>query len=163
MIRNMKRSPADRFWERVYKNDGDGCWEWTGGLLLPSGYGSFWYEGKTIAVHRFSWVLHFGPIPQSARPLDFCVCHTCDNPLCVRPDHLFMGSHTDNMRDRQAKGRAPRQDGEHNTGSKLTAEQVLEIKRNPEIPSKVFAVKFGVNTDTIWLIRKGKTWTTVNP
>jgi hypothetical protein len=88
---------AARFWAKVEKSDG--CW--TFAPARPNDYGSFYrYRGAKVKAHRYSWELHFGPIPDG---LD--VCHHCDNPPCVRPDHLFLGTHQDNMRDLQQKGR----------------------------------------------------------
>jgi hypothetical protein len=89
-----------RFWGRVNKIP-YGCWEWTGYVSKPrNGYGEFWIAGKTIRTHRFSYEIHFGPIPKG-----FQVCHHCDNTKCVRPDHLFCGTNQDNARDAIQKGR----------------------------------------------------------
>src|SRR5574341_1528919 len=85
----------ERFWRRVQKTDT--CWFW----LTGSGtYGWFSFEGKALGAHRMSWILAHGPIPKG-----MCVLHHCDIPRCVRPDHLFLGTHSDNMRDMWAKGR----------------------------------------------------------
>jgi len=94
-------APAEeRFWRQVQK-DVDGCWLWTGRPV--QGYGRFRpsSRGTKIGAHRYSWELHVGPIPDG---LD--VCHRCDVPLCIRPDHLFLGTHADNMADMVAKGRS---------------------------------------------------------
>jgi excisionase family DNA binding protein len=88
-----------RFWRYVEKSDG--CWQWTG-AANPKGYGNIG-RGKglgTAKAHRVSWELHFGPIPPG-----LYVCHACDNPPCVRPDHLFLGTAQDNNNDKIAKGR----------------------------------------------------------
>lgn len=90
---------ADRFWH--YVEQGDGCWEWQG--HLASGYGALrgqYPDQRMVKAHRVSWEIHFGPIPTG-----MFVCHHCDNPPCVRPDHLFLGTNTSNMRDRERKGR----------------------------------------------------------
>lgn len=102
----------DNFWAKVRK--GPGCWEWTA-ALRDTGYGQmglsksspfFGYANGTgpwnrpIKAHRFSWLIHHGSIPEG-----MCVLHHCDNRKCVRPDHLFLGTKTDNMRDASAKGR----------------------------------------------------------
>ncbi len=89
------------------RRQGD-CWIWTG-VQSPDGYGRASYHHKTFRAHRLSWMLHFGPIPQLPHANSkhgTCVCHKCDTPLCVNPDHLFLGSMADNWADRIAKGRA---------------------------------------------------------
>lgn len=97
-----------RFWAHV-ETPVDGCWEWTGGTT-HFGYGAFKKQNRVqVNSHRYSWELHNGPIPEGV-----FVCHRCDNPLCVRPDHLFLGSGFDNMRDASKKGRM------HNQFSKMT-------------------------------------------
>jgi len=93
-------SLEDRFWARVDR-DPDGCWEWTGARWVE-GYGRL-SLGPGVGpkkAHRLSWELHYGAIPDG---LD--VLHRCDNPPCVRPDHLFVGTQADNMRDARAKHR----------------------------------------------------------
>jgi hypothetical protein len=96
------RPVAERFWEKVDKS-GE-CWTWrpvTG--RHPFGYGMFTPQhGQRVTSHRFSWQLAHGPIPSG-----LFVLHKCDNPPCVRPDHLFLGTHKDNMADMKAKKRQP--------------------------------------------------------
>lgn len=87
----------ERFWSKVQK--GEGCWEWQG-RRFPFGYGAFYLEGQWNGAHRASWRVHFGEIPDG-----LWVLHRCDNPPCVRPDHLFLGTHLDNVRDMCRKGR----------------------------------------------------------
>ena len=88
----------ERFWVKVDKS-GD-CWEWIA-FRLKSGYGRFWYKGAPHQAHRVSWMLHnLSEIPKGQ-----CVLHRCDNPPCVNPDHLFLGTDADNVRDRDQKGR----------------------------------------------------------
>lgn len=90
-----KVSDAERFWPSVQKRS-EGCWLWTAGRI-GNGYGIF----RRKLVHRVSWTLTNGPIPEG-----MFVCHHCDTPLCVNPAHLFLGTHQDNMRDMRQKGRA---------------------------------------------------------
>lgn len=93
----MPRTKA--FWSQVRRESGTGCWEWTGSTI-PKGYGQFRYDGDNELAHRISWAIANGPIPDGVM-----VCHHCDNRICVRPDHLFLGDAFDNMQDMVAKGR----------------------------------------------------------
>lgn len=90
----MAGRPKD-FWTRVRKSRG--CWIWTG-TISPKGYGVFSFQQKQIRAHRHSYAIHFG------HPGRLCVCHKCDNPSCVRPSHLFLGTTKDNNQDRFRKG-----------------------------------------------------------
>ena len=92
-----------RFWDKVAI--GDECWDWTG-AIATHGYGVFHTYGASAVAraHRMSWYLTFGFLPEKP----FEICHTCDNPRCVRPSHLFAGTRSDNMKDCVAKGRHPR-------------------------------------------------------
>lgn len=98
---------VDRFWSKVRKADGDACWEWTA-AKFPKGYGKVALprakgSAQTLdGAHRVAWMLINGPIPAN-----LWVLHKCDNRACCRPDHLFLGTHQDNMDDMIAKGRNP--------------------------------------------------------
>ena len=90
-------SIKDRFFQKVNKTDS--CWLWTG-ALSSRGYGSFGVNGKTTAAHRYSYQIHTGQIPKG-----FVICHTCDTPSCVNPDHLWAGPQSENMKDMFNKNR----------------------------------------------------------
>jgi hypothetical protein len=87
------------FWDKVKIRSGIGCWEWQA-YCNKDGYGQVGYQGTVTGAHRVSWILENGPIPDG-----LCVLHKCDNPSCVRPDHLFLGTRVDNSDDKVAKGR----------------------------------------------------------
>ena len=97
-----------------------GCWIWDGNLL--NGYGTIFHEGKTQKAHRMLYEAHKGAIPKG-----MLVCHKCDEPSCVNPDHLFIGSQKENMEDCVAKGRIAK--GSRQGNAKLTEDQVIEIRR----------------------------------
>ena len=99
----MRKTLEQRFWEKVDKRGDDECWEWTGAKTRPNAYGYFRVSGSLAVAHRVSYELAYGGIPEDKQ-----ICHTCDNPACVNPSHLFVGTHTDNMQDKVAKGRNAR-------------------------------------------------------
>jgi hypothetical protein len=105
----------NKFWIKVKKTSD--CWHWI--ASKSKGYGNF----KNKAAHRISYEIHYGKIPEK-----MCVCHKCDNPACVRPDHLFLGTVSDNNKDKASKNRAARNVGELAGGVKLTSKMVFEIR-----------------------------------
>jgi hypothetical protein len=172
---NLKTDYIDRFWHRVQK--GSGCWEWTG-KPHSEGYGRAQVAPDiTEFAHRVSWVIANGPIPEG-----LCVLHTCDNPPCVRPSHLFLGTRGDNARDMAAKGRqhlqrnpdaALRGDrhwsrrkpervlrGTAHNQSKLTEPGVIEIRERFAAGEgrTSLAKAFGVSPGNIDFIVRGQTW-----
>lgn len=134
-----------------------GCWLWTG-YLLPSGYGvtARTIEGRKALAHRFSWEESHGRIPRG-----MCVCHRCDNPRCVRPSHLFLGTRSDNMKDCSKKGRLggtwPK--GEAHFKAKLNAIQVQKIRDLRGIHQQsTLGIMFGVTAKTIGRIQRKESW-----
>lgn len=129
----LSEKAADRFWAKVQKTDG--CWSWTG-AQFRRGYGAFQLGGSTRKAHRIAYELEHGPIPAG-----LYVCHRCDNPSCVRPDHLFLGTAADNNTDRSQKGRTkPGRNtggyklvpganaGERNPRAKMTWQSVSDLR-----------------------------------
>ena len=134
---------------RSLRKTKNGCWLWTLSVT-SSGYGQM-YVGRVAApAHRMSWIVHNGPIPKG-----IFVCHKCDNPRCINPDHLFLGSHSDNMGDMTRKGRSTR--GSKNPRAKFTEAQIQEI-RSSKKSRKELAEKYGVWPETIWGIRTRRYW-----
>lgn len=145
-----------RFWLKVGTTHPDGCWLWTGGKN-SQGYGNFYTNNKQYKAHRFVYELTYGAIPK-----DILICHHCDNPSCVRPDHLFAGTNQDNMDDMVAKGRSPAgMKGERHPLSKLTGSDIVEIRNlaKQKVPKTQIADKFSVHQTLISNIIRRKTWT----
>lgn len=143
-----------RFWSHVEKQDG-GCWLWMGSVR-HNGYGEVCIPGGKMAAHRFSYELEFGPIPDG-----LYVCHRCDTPACVNPDHLFLGTPQENSDDREAKRR--NRYGEARSDAKLTAEQVRFIRehhipRHREFSARALARRFGVHSSTVDEVLHGRSW-----
>lgn len=150
-----RRPLTERFWKKVRKTDS--CWIWVGGSN-SYGYGNIWNSGRKVLASHVSWELHNGPIPEG-----LCVLHNCpggDNPICVNPAHLFLGTKAVNNSDRAQKGRNRDQRGEKNSTSRLTAQQVIEIRRRiaaGEIQRNL-ATEYGVHYCTISDIKVRKIW-----
>lgn len=137
----------------AYVTQGSGCWEWSG-YKDSNGYGRLNIEGKPVLAHRLSWEIHRGPLSSEDH-----VCHRCDNPSCVRPEHLFLGNQAANMADKMAKKRHRYgvSRGENHGCSKLTAEQVLEI-RAAEGTVSAIARRFQMSRTQVRDIRDRKSW-----
>lgn len=130
----------------------NGCWLWNR-TIGSDGYGKITLNNKTFRAHRVSWEAFNGAIPKGIQ-----VLHNCpsgDNPKCINPDHLFLGTHKDNMKDCVNKNRRPR--GENNGRAKLTEEQAVYIKYS-SLPVNELKNKFSVNRETVRHIKKGIIW-----
>lgn len=174
--RSRYTPPKVRFWARVEKKGpivsyvGTRCWIWTGYSPGKQGYGSLKVDGVAIKSHRYSWILHKGPIPKG-----MFVLHKCDTTRCVNPDHLFLGTHQDNVDDRSIKGRAAFGDrnghstkpgcekrGEDHGSSVLTEKQVRSIRKE-FVPRKYREAKrvmrkYNISYATLYRIVRNITW-----
>lgn len=149
-----------RLYNHIEINQETGCWEWTG--TKRNGYGRLIVGSRTdgtrhsVSAHRLSYELFCGPIPDGME-----VCHKCDNRCCINPDHLFVGTHQDNIDDRELKGRNVVYKGEDQVNSKLTEQDVIDARKeriNNKTPYKVLADKYGVCKKTIMNAINGVTW-----
>lgn len=165
---HLTTPPEIRFWNKVKKQPGDGCWEWQG-CITKNGYGRFGVLARKLSVwtHRYALELAGIEIPPG-----MCACHKCDNRKCVRPDHLFVGTLADNVRDMRAKGRnrtcpnpekfSPR--GSKHYAARFTESQVVEIrKRYAEggISFRKLGTLYNSPPEAIAKIVWRKTWTHV--
>jgi hypothetical protein len=146
---SKKKAIEQRFWQKVHKTDT--CWNWIG-CKTEKGYGQM-RIGRTIRAHRYSWVIHNGPIPNN-----MFVCHRCDNPSCVRPNHLFLGTAKDNTLDMISKHRQCGARGETHPFHKLTNEDIPKI-RSSSLSCNQLAMQYGVSSVLINSIKLRKRWT----
>lgn len=141
---------AGRFWSNVNKRE-SGCWEWKGAPLQNMPYGRLRVRGIQVKAHRYAYELTHGPIGDTK----IMVCHKCDNPICVNPDHLFLGSAAENMRDMIAKGR--HRGGRVLGGVKVTPEARAEIRaaRDGGEPVRSIALRYNISTTYAYDIVSG--------
>lgn len=155
-----------------YTREACGCWEWNR-AQSANGYGSvsFGRALRSVGAHRVAYFLHHG-----VQPGELCVCHSCDNPICVNPDHLWLGTKGDNNRDMDAKGRrraGPHIGGDHpwlrphnigsaNPNAKLTEDVVLRIRAS-DLTNDALAAELGMSAHTIRDVRRGRSWAHVAP
>lgn len=175
---------AEEFWAAVER--GDGCWNWLRGVKQADRpYGVTYWNGRKVKAHRLAWQFQHGSIPEGMH-----VLHRCDNPRCVRPDHLFLGTHLDNMRDMRSKGRVKPLRGEAwhavkrnlpvgfkmpehcikrgaaSRLAKLTERDVLRVRlawkhnRRKYGLARGLAAELGVDRTLIWLITTNRIWVT---
>lgn len=153
-IPELTNKDKERFFSKIRKGAEDECWPWIAGKTGP-GYGEFKLKGKVYSSSRITYFLEFGEISE-----DLDCLHSCDNPPCCNPFHLFLGSHKDNMDDKYSKGRGGHLIGEMHPNSKLIESQVLEIRKS-SLPRKDLAEKFNVSIWAVGDIVTGRRWTHV--
>ena len=152
---------GDRFWSKVRK-DGSSCWEWTANKDRK-GYGKFGLAGRTVGAHRVAYMLTRGPLLDPK----LCVCHHCDNPSCVNPAHLFLGTKSDNAHDMIQKGRNwfTSDPGRRATGAaahraRLTETEVSETFRLRALglSQRAIAMRVGVSQSHVSRLLAGRCW-----
>lgn len=140
---------SERFWSKVAYG-GPGCWEWQA-ARIPKGYGVFSNGLRKLYAHRTAWeIANRQPVPKG-----LFVLHRCDNPPCVRPSHLFLGTAADNMADAARKLRTTH--GDRHPGRKLSSGQVTAIREDSR-SGRVVAAAYDVSEATVSLIRHRRTW-----
>ncbi len=149
---------SELFYDKIDKTPGFGpngdCWRWTGVINNYEGYGQCFYQKRRMHAHRASFIVYRGEIPQG-----MCVCHRCDNRLCVNPEHLFLGTSTDNNKDRHQKGRSRGPKKENHGRHKLTQIEVNEIRQKfSKGQSTKLAKEYKVHNSTILRIVKNEIW-----
>lgn len=157
---DQSHSLESRFWSKVERLGPDDCWPWKG-TKCPRGYGTLknvqHTKPRNLKAHRASWLVQKGTIPDG-----LCVCHRCDNPSCVNPEHLFLGTHDDNMKDMAAKGRADPPIGSEHPVSRLE-ESDVEVILQDDRAYHVIAAQYGVHPTIIARIKTGQGWYHVRP
>lgn len=147
-----RRNRLEDVFTRASRGAPDKCWEWTG-ARTSKGYGAMRLNGRTEPAHRLAYESAHGPIPHG-----LCVLHRCDNPPCVNPAHLFLGTRGDNNRDAASKGRT--RSGSQHPGAKLTEDDVRAIRARSaagELGTEL-ARAFGVTPQLISYIIRGRIW-----
>jgi len=142
---------VSRFWLFVDRRGKNECWLWKGSTR-GAGYGRIKEGGVDLLAHRVSYQINRGPIPA-----DLLVCHRCDAPRCVNPRHLFIGTQKDNLADRKAKGRFHPVKGERHGRSKLTEQQVLEIRKDDRSQGAI-AADYKIHRAMVSYIKSRHSW-----
>jgi hypothetical protein len=148
-----RKIDEDTILNRVCAEPNSGCWIWDG-ARDGNGYGKVVIGGKHVKATRISWQVFRGPIPSG-----LYICHTCDNPTCVNPDHLYPGTPAQNSADAARRGRTA--SGERNANAKLTRADVVAIRAARDIPRKDIALKYGVSDVLVGKIQRGLSWRSV--
>ena len=144
---------------KVRKDSSTGCWEWLG-AKNRQGYGTVRLGGKQPGMHRFFYMYYRGAIPDN-----LCVCHHCDNPSCVNPDHLFLGTQRENVQDMTRKGRRRDHFGNESKRAKLSPQKVRHIRQlytTGKYTLRGLGKMFGVRNKAIWMVLHQVTWGWVN-
>lgn len=155
----MKKNIDSDIWNRIDIRGKDECWLYIRGRF-SKGYGSFRINGRDVHANRKVWELINGEIPKG-----MLVCHKCDNPPCCNPNHLFLGTPSDNLIDASKKGRLLDKHGENSPVSKLTTKEVIEIKKSllkGNISNKFLSWKYNISTQSICDIKYKRTWSHIN-
>ena len=148
LVKKEPLTDSQRFMKYVQKEND--CWIWIGGQA--NGYGKFRYLGKGMVASRASYMLFNGEIPEG-----HFVCHTCDDPLCVNPAHLFTGSCQDNVNDKMNKGRHVILRGESHPHAKINEKDVIDIRNSVKTINSI-ASKYNISISMVKMIRNGKRW-----
>lgn len=154
----VKTDISLRFYDKLLKDSETSCLNWTR-ATNKWGYGIVGVNGRSQLAHRVAWALKHGPIPDG-----MLVCHTCDNRKCCNPDHLWLGTNSENVADMKAKKRARAPRGETHKRSKLSDEAVREIRRTylrKQVSQQALADKYGVSQVLVGMVVRGKIWTHV--
>lgn len=134
-----------------YTESDTGCWEWQG-ALYPGGYGHIAPLYGENSAHRASYAHHHGPIPEGQS-----VLHSCDNRRCINPDHLRLGTYSDNQRDAYERGRRPFLGGDKSANAKLTEQQAYAIISDSRAQASI-AIEYGVSKSLVSAIKTGSAW-----
>ena len=149
------RPLVERFWEKVDVRDSDACWPWLA-ATKQGGYGKIiGDDGHLHLAHRVAYKLVLGPIP-----LGLVVCHRCDNPDCVNPRHMFLGTQADNLRDMREKGRGNPPHGTKHPKARLSDQLVAQIRFDPRSHRQLSRL-LGISKSAIGMAKAGVTWTHV--
>lgn len=147
MSGKVTRSLNDRFWEKVEKTTS--CWNWIANKNRK-GYGRIWVDGRNEFAQRVAFTMLYGQFNKKMR-----ILHCCDNPSCVNPKHLYIGTDADNGRDKAIRGRAAM--GEKNGNSKLKPKDIIAIRRSADSYANL-ARTFGIDRTQVWNIKTKRQW-----